>query len=149
MYARVKPRCPACRRDDTLREQWGCDAPAERGVVVITCPACNGAGCEWEGAAGLFGGCERGKVASLRCPTALQSEDVRRLFLARDWASRGVTPHGGGWADMPCTYAQGVEAIESERAAIEREKRDREELMERLKQDATVLRDKRAREGAA
>lgn len=87
------PDCTKCHDQPVLREQYGCDAPAARTVLTVSCECRSG--CER---------CEKtGGVPLYRCPGKLTEgrSDLRAaLFYCEQYEEQAILPASGGLADQ-------------------------------------------------
>lgn len=107
---------------------WGCDAPAPRPVLEITCTTCNGEHGECCECWGL------GKLELFRCPRFYSEPDVVEGFRAYfHLEGHGAYPVGGGLLEQAASFLCFVDEVNRERFAIEAEKRKAEEFLAKLK----------------
>lgn len=122
-YGEKVPDCTRCDKNEELRAEYGCDAPARGPVLYVTCSACWGRGCDE---------CEDGSLGLHRCPGKLVDgrRDVQRVF----WhLQQDELPSSGGLADQAGTFIEARRIYQHERGVIDRERAEKEER-ERIRQ---------------
>lgn len=121
-YGDVDARCPECVDVPTLREEWGCDAPAEDPVFWVTCPSCDGGKRDCETCGG------RGRKYLFRCPARVLWSGAGRFVDAYGWYERGMLPVDGGVSAQPALLMRAFKVFgrEVQEIRANRERRAKE-----------------------
>lgn len=123
-FGDVEARCPACVREPAMREEWGCDQPAEEPVFWITCTTCDGGDPHCETCGGTA------KQSMYRCPANVLWPGAGRLVDAYQWSEKGLLPSEGGVADQPAILIRSLKEFGRE---VGRIKEAREARMKKLR----------------
>jgi hypothetical protein len=90
-------------------------------VFWRTCTACGGLG---DPACAV---CSGDREPVYRCPASHATHEINAALTALDWVEAGVMPVAGGLLEQSATFVQFASIVASERAAIDREERARNE----------------------
>ena len=101
--------CRQCVHSNSLREQWGCDAPTVEPLFWMNpCPWCAGTTDDCDHCSG------EGRIGVHRCPNTMATSKHLELVGAVVMVEQGILPDPGGWQDQSSLFVQAYPLIASE-----------------------------------